>query len=60
MEIRKYGLGETVKMILSEEEGQIIGLAEYLHSEPQYLVRHKASDGRQVDGWRDQSAVTQP
>jgi hypothetical protein len=53
----KYQLGETVCLVTSEEQGEIIGRAEYAHSEPSYYVRYRAADGRQVEGWWGQSAI---
>ncbi|VCU58247.1 hypothetical protein EPIB1_1145 [Tritonibacter mobilis] len=44
-------------MIESDEQGKVIGRAEYDHCEPGYLVRYKAATGRQVESWWTQSAT---
>lgn len=53
----KYGLKQVVKMRESEETGTIVGRAEYTDSNPTYLVRYKAGDGRQVQSWWEESAI---
>lgn len=55
-----HKLRDQVRMIHSEEEGEVIGRAEYTDAEPGYLVRYRAADGRQVESWWGQSAVIAP
>jgi hypothetical protein len=53
----KYELGQLVKAVVGEEQGTIIGRAEYLTSEPNYYVRYLAADGRMVEAWWAESAI---
>jgi len=50
--------GERVIIACSGEQGVIIGRAEYSTSENQYYLRYKAGDGRAVDSWWAESALT--
>lgn len=52
-----FELGAKVKLITSEENGTVIGRAEYQHSENGYLIRYQAGDGRQTEEWWTESAV---
>lgn len=52
-----FSLGQLVKLERSQEEGEVIARSEYLTSEPCYLVRYQAADGRQVEAWWGESAV---
>lgn len=40
------------------EAGEVIGRAEYRNTGPSYFVRYRAGDGRQVDAWFDDEAIT--
>lgn len=53
----QYDLEGRVSLRESGETGLVIGRAEYVNSEPHYLVRYKAGDGRQVEGWWGESAL---
>lgn len=53
----KYELYQPVGLIKSDEVGTVEGRAEYTSSEPQYYVRYKAADGRQVEAWWTESAI---
>lgn len=53
----KYELKQTVTIAASGEQGEVIGRAEYAHSEPSYLVRYKCADGRAVESWWSESAL---
>lgn len=53
----KFELGRTVRLIYTDEEGRIIGRAEYEESESSYLVRYRAADGRQTEAWWNESAL---
>lgn len=53
-----FELGQLVTLKRSHEEGEVIGRAEYTTSEPSYLIRYQAGDGRQVETWWGESAIT--
>lgn len=50
-------LGDRVKVGNGLERGEVVARAEYLTSEPQYLVRYVAGDGRCVEAWWTESAL---
>ena len=52
-----FRIGDTLKIICSEEQGEVIGRAEYATSEDSYYLRYKAADGRAVDAWWPVSAL---
>lgn len=54
----KFGLGQTVSITASLESGEVIARAEYATSENSYLVRYKAADGRAVESWWGESALS--
>jgi len=54
----KYDLESRVKLNESEEQGEIIGRGEYTYSQNQYLIRYKAGDGRMVENWWTESAIS--
>jgi hypothetical protein len=58
METFAFELKQIVRLIESNETGTVIGRAQYVVSEASYLVRYKAGDGRQVEGWWGESALT--
>ena len=60
MNIFNFDIGETVKLLHSDEGGSIIARAEYQTAENCYLIRYCARDGRQVESWWGESALTQP
>lgn len=53
-----FKLGDAVKLSLSDERGEVVGRAHYSNMNPQYLVRYKAGDGRQVEAWIAEDALT--
>jgi len=53
----KFQLKQNVTIKASGETGEIIGRAEYACSEPNYLIRYKAADGRAVEAWWIESAL---
>ena len=55
-----FELGETVKLAMSDEKGEIKARAEYLHSENCYLILYMAGDGRQVTSWWGESEIEYP
>lgn len=54
----KFNLGQSVVIECSGETGQVVGRAEYLSGEQSYQVRYKAADGRAVETWWNESALT--
>lgn len=52
-----FELGQKVKISISGEAGEVIGRAEYTHSNPQMQIRYLAADGRAVESWWDQEAI---
>lgn len=53
----RFALDQPVTLQSSEEEGIVIGRAEYVRDENQYLVAYKAADGRAVEAWWRESAL---
>lgn len=54
----KIEMSARVKLVESDETGKVIGRAEYDFAENSYLVRYKAGDGRQVESWITESALS--
>lgn len=54
----KFKLNHEVIIEASGECGMVVGRAEYADGKPQYLIRYMAADGRAVQQWWDQSALT--
>ena len=52
-----FCLRQVVKIVESDEVGTVHGRAEYTTSEPQYLIRYKAADGRAVEAWWPENAL---
>lgn len=55
----KFELGSNVTISVSGESGEVIGRAEYQISENSYYVRYKSADGRAVETWWNESALSQ-
>lgn len=53
----KFELGEQVELF-SGETGQVIGRAEYSYAENLYQIRYKAADGRAVENWWHEFALS--
>lgn len=53
----KFQLEGFARLIESHEYGMVIGRAEYVNSENQYLIRYKAGDGRQTETWWGESGL---
>ncbi len=47
----KFALKETIKITCSNEQGEIIGRAEYSSQSNSYYILYKAADGRAVIDW---------
>lgn len=54
-----FELDQSVKIIESGEQGKVIGRAEYSYADNAYLVRYKAGDGRAVENWWTEDALTE-
>jgi hypothetical protein len=54
----KFNLNASVSIAASGEAGEVVGRAEYAVAENSYLVRYKAADGRAVEAWWSESALT--
>lgn len=54
----KFEIGQNITIEASGETGKIIGAALYLTGENSYLIRYKAADGRAVDAWWQESALS--
>lgn len=52
-----FKLGDDVEIVVSGERGTVIGRAHYTNSNPTYLVRYKAGDGRMVECWINEDAL---
>lgn len=52
-----YQLGNIVTIKCSGETGEVIGIAHYVSSESQVLLRYKCADGRAVESWWNFSAL---
>lgn len=50
-------IGDKVRIKVSQEAGEVIGLAFYAESAPSALVRYCAGDGRAVQDWWNISAL---
>jgi hypothetical protein len=55
----RFNIHQQVAITCSGEVGTIIGRSEHANAENQYLVRYKAADGRAVESWWAQSALTE-
>lgn len=54
----KFSLGEKVTITASGETGTVIGQAHYLESADCFFVRYKAADGRAVEAWWNEGALS--
>lgn len=55
----QFELKQCVTIKCSAETGEIIARAEYASAEPSYLVRYKCADGRAVESWWSESALSE-
>lgn len=53
-----FELQQPVVITVSGETGEIIGRAEYTYADPSYCVRYKSADGRAVESWWAEGALT--
>jgi hypothetical protein len=54
----RFTLEEQVEIVASGESGEVIARAEYAAGENSYQVRYRAADGRAVEAWWGESALT--
>lgn len=54
----KFNLKQQVAITTSNEQGEIIGRAEYTHAEPSYYLRYRTADGRATEQWWPEGALT--
>ncbi|MDN7488509.1 hypothetical protein QZM35_12445 [Burkholderia sp. AU45274] len=54
----KFSLGERVAIAESGESGSVHGRAEYSEAANNYYVRYVAADGRAVESWWSEGALT--
>jgi hypothetical protein len=53
-----FKLGQRVTIAESGETGEVIGRAHYTYADPSYLIRYRAGDGRAVESWWTEDALT--
>ena len=54
----KFQLDDELNITCSGETGFVIGRAEYTNQQPQYLLRYKSADGRAVESWWAEDALS--
>lgn len=52
-------IGDNAQIVVSGENGAVIGRAQYVKDENSYLIRYKNAEGRAVEQWWPQSALAQ-
>lgn len=52
-----FELRQVVQISETEETGTVHARSESTYSEPQYLVRYKAADGRATEQWWSENAL---
>lgn len=53
-----FEIGQCVDINISGEQGFVIGRAEYQTSENGYYLRYKTADGRAIETWWSESALS--
>jgi hypothetical protein len=53
-----FSMGELLNIDTSVEFGHVVARAEYAHGEDMYLLRYRAADGRAVEQWWGESALS--
>ncbi|MGJ0505631.1 MAG: hypothetical protein ACR652_00565 [Methylocystis sp.] len=54
----KFNLRQSVALTQSAEAGVVVGRVEYTYSDNNYLIRYRSADGRQVQDWWPEDAIT--
>lgn len=52
-----FDMKSEVKLKESNEQGTVIGRAEYEDTVNGYLIRYRAGDGRQTESWWSEAAI---
>lgn len=55
----RFNLNQQVTIAASGETGQVIGRAQYATGQDQYHIRYRAADGRAVESWWGEDALTE-
>ena len=55
-----FEMNQSLQIACSGETGTVVGRAQYTTGEDTYLLRYKCADGRAVEGWWPESALTDP
>lgn len=55
----RFNLNQQVAIVASGESGQVIGRAQYSTGQDQYFIRYLAADGRAVESWWGEDALTE-
>ena len=53
-----FSINQDVEIKASGESGMVVGRAEYDFDENTYYLRYEAADGRAVEQWWKESALT--
>ena len=53
-----FKLTDTVKIDASGETGEVVARMQSIDTQPQYSVRYRAGDGRAVEQWWGESALS--
>lgn len=54
----RFGMGATPVITVSGEIGLVVGRAEYVNSEPSYLLQYRSNRGDAVEEWWRESALS--
>lgn len=54
----KFKLTQQLQVSVSGEQGECIARSEHAAAEPQYLLRYRAADGRAVEAWWTECALS--
>lgn len=54
----KFELGVEVTIAGGDEHGKVVARAQYINSNNSYYIRYVAGDGRAVEAWWSEDALT--
>jgi hypothetical protein len=54
----KFELDQEVTITASGESGVVVGCAHYNNADCSFLIRYKAGDGRAVESWWTEKALS--
>lgn len=46
-----FKLGDRVEIKISSEQGEIVGIAQYIDMPDQFFINYKSADGRATKDW---------